>query len=156
MTFTNGYLFLSKLWIDKIVSAIEDARAIDPELMAKTSEFSLSVAYIVENLPQKIRELYESDKVVIYVEMDKGNLKQFNVSKEVPSEKVLDFIVTARYEIAKKNFQGELNLLSTFIKRLIKVSPWRKISTNPTFTIKSLSTMIELMKVMREVPTIFL
>lgn len=156
MTFTNGSLFLSKAWMDKIVSAIEDARAIDPELMAKTSEFSLSVAYVVENLPQKLKDLYKSDKVVIYVEMEKGNLKQFNVGKEMPNEKFTDFIVTTNYEIAKKNFQGELNLLSTFIKRLVKVSPWRKISMNPTFTIKSLATMLALMKVMREVPTRYL
>jgi len=88
--------------------------------------------------------------------MEKGNLKQFNVSKEMPNEKFTDFIVITKYEIAKKNFQGELNLLSTFIKRLVKVSPWRKISMNPTFTIKSLATMIALMKVMREVPTIYL
>jgi len=156
MTFTNGSLFLSKEWMDKIVSAIEDARAIDPELMAKTSEFSLSVAYVVENLPEKLKDLYKSDKVVIYVEMEKGNLKQFNVGTEMPNEKFTDFFVTTKYEIARKNFQGELNLLSTFIKRLVKVSPWRKISMNPMFTIKSLATMIALMKVMREVPTIYL
>jgi len=154
--FTNGSLFLSKAWIDKIVLAIEDARANDPELMAKTSEFSLSVAYVIEKLPEKLRELYESDKVIIYVEMDKGNLKQFNISNEMPSETLTDFIVRTKYEIAKKNFQGELNLLSTFIKRLVKVSPWRKISMNPTFTIKSLATMLALMKVMREVPTRYL
>ena len=155
MAFSNGSLFLSKVWIEKIINAIEDARALDPELMAKTSEFSLSVAYVIENLPQKLRDLYENEKVVIYVEMDKGNLTQFNVSKKMPSEKLTDFIVTAKYEIAKKNFLGELNLLSTFIKRLVKVSPWRKISTNPTFTIKSLSTMIEVLKVMRTVPTVY-
>ncbi len=150
MSLIEEFLFLTPEWMTKFVTIIEN----DLEIRSKTSEFNLSIIYIIENLPQKLRELYDGDSVSIYAELDQGDIN-FTVTKEVPSEETVDFIVTTDYEIAKKNFQGELNLLSTFIKRLIKVSPWRKISLNPAFTVKALSTVIAILKAIKKLPTVY-
>jgi len=150
-----GYVFLSKEWINKAVAAIEHAKATDESIMSQAAEFSLSVAYTIENLPQKLRNLYSSDKVTIYVELDQGTLRRFTVGTEVPEGKKPDFTVTSDYDVARKNFQGELNPVSTFIKRRIKVEPFKKLYLNPSFSAKSLSTINTLLKVMRDVPTIF-
>ncbi len=125
--------------------------------MAQASEFSLSVAYTIENLPPKLQKLYDSEQVTIYIELDEGELRRFTIGTEIPPESKPDFIVTSDYEIAKKNFQGELNPISTFMKRRIKVEPWRKLYFNPKFSARSLSTINTLLKVIQEkVPTDFL
>jgi len=149
------YLFLSKEWINKAVAAIEHAKAADEAIMSQTAEFSLTVAYTIESLPQKLRDLYNSDKVTVYVELDQGKLKRFTVGTELPKEKNPDFTVTSEYDVARKNFQGELNPISTFMKRRIKVEPFKKLYLNPAFSARALATINTLLKVMREVPTIF-
>lgn len=151
------YMFLSKEWIKKAVAAIEQAKATDKNVMAQASEFSLSIAYTIEKLPQKLKELYDSEKIRIYLELDQGELKRFTIGTEAPKGKKPDFVVTSEYEVAKKNFQGELNPISTFMKRRIKVEPWKKLYLNPRFSAKALSTVNTLLKVIRdEVPTIYL
>ncbi len=151
------YTFLTKEWIKKAVAAIEHAKATDENVMSQASEFSLSVAYTIEKLPQKLQELYGSEKVTVYVELDQGELKRFTIGAETPKEKKADFTVTSEYDVAKKNFQGELNPISTFMKRRIKVEPMKKLYLNPRFSAKSLSTINTLLKVIREeVPTCFL
>jgi len=151
LSLIEEYLFMTPEWMTKFVTIIEE----NPEIRSKTSEFNLSIIYIVENLPRELRELYGSDSVYIYAELDQGSIS-FTVEKEVVSEETVDFIVTADYEIAKKNFQGELDMLSTFIKRLIKIRPWHKISLNPVFTIKALVAVTAMLKAMRTVPTRYL
>jgi hypothetical protein len=145
------HLFLSLEWMARIVAIIEG----DPKIRSKTSEFNLRIVYIVENLPQKLKELYDGDSVSIFAELDQGDIS-FTVEKEVPSEETVDFTVTTDYEIAKKNFQGELDILATFVKRLIKIRPWYKISLNPVFTVKALSTVITILKATRDLPTNYL
>ncbi len=125
--------------------------------MSQASEFSLSVAYTIEKLPQKLKELYDSEKVTMYIELDQGKLTRFVVETKPTVEKKPDFTVTSEYDVAKKNFQGELNPISTFMKRRIKVEPMKKLYLNPRFSAKSLSTINTLLKVIREeVPTCFL
>jgi putative sterol carrier protein len=151
------YMFLSKEWIKKAVAAIEHAKAMDENVMSQASEFSLSVAYTIEKLPERLKKLYNSEKVTVYIELDQGKLTCFTIGTEPPRGKKPDFTVTSEYEVAKKNFQGELNPISTFMKRLIKVEPKRKLYLNPRFSAKSLSTINTLLKVVREeVPTFFL
>jgi len=152
---STGFLFLSEEWIRRTVSAIERAKASDESLGSQASEFSLSVAYTIENLPEKLREHYGSDKVTIYVELDEGALKRFTVGTEMPGGKNPDFVVRSEYEVVKKNFQGELNPVSTFIRRRIKVEPYRRLYADPSFTARSLSTINALLRVMRDVPTVF-
>jgi len=151
------YLFLSLEWIKKAVAAIEHAKATDKNIMSQASEFSLSIAYTIEKLPQKLKELYDSEKVTVCIELDQGKLNHFTIETEMPRGKKPDFTVTSDYDIAKKNFQGELNPISTFMKRRVKIEPWKKLYLNPRFSAKSLSTINILLKVIREeVPTFFL
>jgi len=151
------YMFLSKEWIRKAVAAIEQAKATDENVMAQASEFSLSLAYTIEKLPQNLKELYGSEQVTVYIELDQGELTHFSIGTEIPLGKKPDFTVTSDYDVARKNFQGELNPISTFMKRRIKVEPWKKLYLNPRFSAKSLSTINTLLKVIREeVPTSFL
>ncbi|NIN51921.1 MAG: hypothetical protein GTO23_01960 [Nitrososphaeria archaeon] len=141
--------------MNRAVAAIERAKAADEKISQMASEFSLSVAYLVKNLPQELREQYRNKEVIAYIELDHGALKSFTIGTEVPKGKKPDFTVESEYEVAKQNFLGELNPISTFIKRRIKVEPARKLYLNPSFSAKSLTTIIALLQVMRDVPTRF-
>jgi putative sterol carrier protein len=149
----EGYLFLSKDWIGKAVAAIERAKATDESVRKQASEFSLSIAYVIENIPEALKELYSSDRVIVYIELDKGELKRFKVDTGVKEK--TDFTVISDYEIAKKNFTGELNPVSTFIRRQIKIEPMRKVYADPSFSAKALTTVNTLLKIIKEVPTVF-
>lgn len=149
----SSSVFLSEDWVKKIGAVIEKAKATDKEVMDLASEFSLDVAYKIEELPKRLSDLYGSERITIYVELDKGILKKFTAERDVPSEKDPDFTVESKYSIAKKIFLGEMNLASAFVRRAFKVKPFRKIYANPSFSAKSLTTFNVLLKVMSQVVT---
>lgn len=61
-------LFLSDEWVRKAVGLIEKAKASDEDVRNLTSEFSLSVAYVIDQLPEGLKRIYGGDKVAIYIE----------------------------------------------------------------------------------------
>lgn len=153
----NGkfYTFLSQEWVRKLVAAIEQAKSTDENLRSLASEFSLSVVYVVKDLPDELKKHYNSDEVMIYVELDRGVTKQFTIGTEIPAGKNPDFTVESTYDIAKKIFKGELTVASAFVRRQVKVKPLLKMYADPAFTAKSLMTFNVLLKVMGAVPTVF-
>jgi putative sterol carrier protein len=150
---SSSSVFLSEDWVKKIGAIIEKAKATNLEVMELASEFSLGVAYKIEELPKRLRDMYGSERVTIYVELDKGILKKFTAEKEVSNGKDPDFTVESKYSVAKKIFLGEMNLASAFVRRAFKVKPFRRIYANPSFSAKSLTTFNVLLKVMSEVET---
>jgi putative sterol carrier protein len=152
---TTKALFLSEEWVKRMGAAIEKAKATDAEVRSLASEFSLGVAYVITNLPERLREIYGRDRVAIYVELDEGVLKRFTAGQDVLKGKDPDFTVESRYETAKKIFLGEMNLASAFVRRAFKVKPFTKIYANPSFSARSLTTFNVLLKVMHTVETDF-
>lgn len=83
----------------------------------------------------------------------KAELKRFRVDTRVDEK--TDFRVISDYEIAKKNFTGELNPVSTFIRRQIKVEPHEKGIRQPILQRKSSYNHQHPLKIIREIPTVF-
>ncbi len=137
------------------MAAIERAKAEDEKVREMASEFTLKVVYVIENLPEHLRKKYGSDKVQIYVELDRGKTKRFVVGKDLPVKNSPDFTVISDYKVAERIFKGELTVASAFVKRHIKVRPLMKLYANPAFTAKSLATFNLLLEVMSKVPTRF-
>ncbi len=152
---TTSCLFLSEEWVRRIGAAIEKAKATDPEVKSLASEFSLSVAYVVSDLPERLQQIYGSNQVAIYVELEEGLLKRFTAGKDIPGGKAPDFTVESGYHTAKQIFLGEMNLASAFVRRAFKVKPFTRIYANPSFSAKSLTTFNVLLKVMHRVETEF-
>lgn len=144
--------FLSDGWVRKAVIAIERAKSTNPEIMSLASEFSLSVAYVIKNLPDRLREAF-GKSLTIYVELDRGVTKRFAVTKEVPEGASPDYTVESTYDVAKRIFSGELSPGTAFVSRLVKVKPLTKVYSNPAFTAKSLVLFAALLRVIRDVPT---
>ncbi|MEM4298363.1 MAG: hypothetical protein QW815_08355 [Nitrososphaerota archaeon] len=151
----SGPLFLSNEWIRKAVGLIERAKANDESIRRLTSEFSLSVAYVIDRLPDELKGLYDSDRIIIYIKLDRGLIKEFDIGKELPKDQDADFIVESSYDVARKIFTNEVNVGTAFVRRYIRVRPFYKLYANPSFTAKSLITMNVLLQVMGKVPTIF-
>ncbi|MEM2910288.1 MAG: hypothetical protein QXO01_04405 [Nitrososphaerota archaeon] len=146
--------FLSEGWVRKAVIAIEKAKSTDPEIMSLASGFSLSVAYVIKDLPDMLKETFDKS-LTIYVELDKGMTKRFAVTKDIPDDVNPDYTVESTYDVARKIFSGELSPGTAFVSRLVKVKPLAKIYSNPTFTAKSLILFAALLRVIREVPTLW-
>jgi putative sterol carrier protein len=152
---SNKLTFLSEEWVRHVVATIERAKSTNESIKALASEFSLSVAYIINGLPKPLKELYNSDSVAIYIELNHGVIKRFVVGAEAPKESSPDFTVESDYIIAKKIFLGEINPASAFIKRYIKVKPLMKLYMDPSFTAKSITIANMLRKAIETVPTVF-
>ncbi len=146
-------LFLSKEWIYRATRLIEEAKRVDEDFRRKTRDFTLSVAYVVKDIPPILRDMYSSDEVYIYIELSEGRLKKLAIN---PREKVEpDFTVESQYEIARDIFSGKLSLGAAFVQRKIKVSPFMKLYANPAFTAKSLVTASAILKILSKIPTTY-
>ncbi len=146
------YLFLSREWIIEATRAIEEAKRVDEEFRELARGFTLTVAYIVKNLPRRLRELYGSDVITILIKLEEGVLKKLEISPGQVKHDA-DFRVESDYEVAKKLFSGELSAGSAFVKKKISVGPISKLYMNPAFTARSLVTASKMLKIMARVPT---
>jgi putative sterol carrier protein len=149
------HVFLSKNWVHNVVKAIEKAKAEDESFRSLTYGFSLTLAYVITDLPENLRSSYGSDKAAIFIELEDGFLKKLIIDKDVPTDKNIDFTVKSSYEIAKKMFLGELKPATAFIKRKVKIKPFMKLYRDPAFTAKSIITINAILKIIKDVPTIF-
>jgi len=147
--------FLSEEWVRQVVATIEQAKLINKDLKTLASEFRLNIAYIINELPEALKKRYNSNKLVVYIELNHGVIRKFIVNSKEPKESSPDFTVESSYSIAKKIFLGEINPATAFIKRYIKVKPLMKLYTDPAFTAKSITAAIALRKAIENVPTEF-
>lgn len=138
-----------------MVRAIENAKATDEEFRKLTEGFSLKVAYVIGDLPPKLREQHNSGEVVIFVELAEGAMRGLAVGTRVPDDKKPDFTVRSDYAMAKKIFLGEINPATAFIKRQFKAEPFRKLYMDPAFTAKSIVTANAILRVIKDIPTAF-
>lgn len=152
---STGSPFLSDRWVREVIATIEQAKSRDPGVRSLASEFSLSWSYVIRHLPQSLEEEYVSDKLLIYVKVDRGTVRHFTLGTEPPKGTAPDFTVESSYDTAKKIFLGELNPAAAFIRRHVKVSPLMKLYADPAFTAKSLTAINVLLRVAQKVPTVF-
>jgi putative sterol carrier protein len=148
-------VFLSKNWIHNVVRAIEKAKAEDKSFRSLTYGFSLSLAYVITDLPEELRSRYGGNEAAIFIELEDGFLRKLIVNKEIPADKSVDFTVKSSYEVAKKIFLGELKPATAFIKRKVKIKPFMKLYQDPAFTAKSIIAINAMLKIIKGVPTIF-
>jgi len=151
----DRHVFLSKNWVHNVVKAIERAKAEDEGFRSLTYGFSLSLAYVITELPETLKDRYGGDEAVIFIELEDGFLRKLIVDKEVPTDKKADFTVRSSYEVAKKIFLGELKPATAFVKRKVKVRPFMKLYQDPAFTAKSIIAINAMLKIIKDVPTIF-
>jgi putative sterol carrier protein len=151
----SRFIFLSKDWVHKIVQAIEKAKAEDKDFRSLTYDFSLSIAYIITELPESLSRRYGRDEIAIFIELEEGFLRKLIVDAEIPADRSVDFTIKSSYDVAKKIFLGELKPATAFIKRKVKVKPFMKLYRDPAFTAKSIITINAILKIIKEVPTVF-
>jgi putative sterol carrier protein len=147
--------FLSPEWIHKVTAVIQGTRSKDENFRKLTSGYSLNLAYVLTDLPLKLRELYSNNnQAVLFVQLDKGRVKKLEIGTELPKEKT-DFTITSTYNVVKQIFAGELNPASTFISGQLKVEPLSRVYSRPRFTAKSIVAANAMLKLARQVPTGF-
>jgi putative sterol carrier protein len=149
----KNFIFLSREWITHAVSEIEKAKANNKELRMRLSGVNFRLAFKVVDLPPKLRELYGGDQLVAYFEVNNSDLKNFLLTNKVPKD--VDFTITANYAVAKKVFEGEVDPLTAFTNFMVRVRPFRKLFSNPLSSAKLLSVANELVKLVKNVSTIF-
>ncbi len=145
--------FLYQDWIHEVTRVVQGARAKDEELRKYTSDYSLNLAYVITELPEKLKEIY-SEQLVLFVKLDKGVVQKLEIGIEIPEENI-DFTVFSSHDTAKKIFTEKLNPASAFIKKQLKVEPLGKIYKMPRFTARSIITGNMILKYARQVPTEF-
>jgi len=150
-----GFVFLSKDWIHEVVRAIEKAKEEDESFRSLTCDFSLSLAYVIRDIPQRLRDRYGRDEVVIFVELVEGFLRKLMVGVELPAERDVDFTIKSSYGVAKRIFLGELKPATAFIRRKVKVEPFMRLYRDPAFTAKSIVIINAIMKIIKDIPTAF-
>jgi len=159
MTEVSGYqdthVFLSPQWVHEVTRVVQGARRTDENFRKLAKGFSLSLAYLISELPQELREQYGGNQVAIFIQLDKGTVRRLQIGTELPQEKI-DFTVASSYNVAKQIFQGELNPATSFINRQFRVEPLKRVYQRPKFAAKSIVTGNLILKIARQVPTVFL
>lgn len=149
------YPFLFQEWIHEVTRVVQGARAKDEDFKKQTSDYSLNLAYVITDLPAKLRELYSNEgQLVLFVKLDKGTVQELVIGTEIPEEKI-DFTVFSSYSTAKQIFMAELNPATAFINRQLKVEPLGKVYRRPRFAAKSIITGNMILQIARQVPTRF-
>jgi putative sterol carrier protein len=149
----ENFIFLSREWITSAVLEIERAKANNEELRKRLSGVNFRLAFRVIDIPPKLRELYGSDQVVAYFKIDNGDLKDFFLTNKAPKD--IDFTITAEYTVAKEILEGKVDPLTAFTNFMVRVRPFRRLFSNPLSSAKLLSIANDLLKLVKNVPTIF-
>lgn len=150
----SGYVFLSPEWVWEVTRTVQAARKSNEDFGKLTSDFSLSLAYKVTDIPQTVGNGQGSNQVVVFLRLDKGTVRKLRIEAELPKEKV-DFTVASNYSVVKQIFQGELNPATSFINGQLKVEPLNKVYQRPRFAAKSIVTGNAILRIARQVPTLF-
>jgi putative sterol carrier protein len=150
----DEYLFLSPEWVHQATRAIQAARSTDKNFGKLAQSFSMSLIYVVTELPQCLREVHGGPQLVVLVQLDKGTVRRLWLGTDVPGDKH-DFIVSSSYSLAKQIFCGEGNPATAFIDRKFKVEPMSRVYQRPRFTAKAIVTGNAMLKVARRVATVF-
>jgi len=150
----EGYLFLSPEWVHEVARTIQGARSADKDLGKLAQDFSLTLVYVVTELPQSLRELHGGHQMVVLVQLDKGTVRRLWLGTEVPEEKH-DFLVSSSYSLARQIYLGEANPATAFIDRQFKVEPLSRVYRSPRFTARAIVTGNAMLKIGRRVATVF-
>jgi len=150
----RGYLFLSPEWVHEVTRVVQAARRTDEDFRKLAADFSLSLAYLITDIPRELQERYGGSQAVIFIQLDKGTVRKLRIGAELPQEKV-DFTLISDYSVAKQIFQGELNPATSFINRQFRVEPLSKVYQRPKFAAKSVVAGNAILKIARRVPTVF-
>jgi len=149
----KNFIFLSREWITSAVLEIEKAKANNEELRKRLSGVNFRLAFKIIDIPPKLRELHGSDQIIVYLKIDNGDLTDFLLTNKAP--KNVDFTITAKYAIAKEIFEGKVDPLTAFTNFMVRVRPFRRLFSNPLSSAKLLSIANDLLKLVKNVPTIF-
>jgi len=149
----KNFIFLSREWITSAVLEIEKAKANNEELRKRLSGVNFKLAFKIIDIPPKLKELYGSDQIVAYFKIDNGDLKDFLLTSKAPKD--VDFTITAGYAVAKEIFEGKVDPLTAFTNYMVRVRPFRRLFSNPLSSAKLLSIANDLLKLVKNVPTIF-
>ncbi|MBI4295389.1 MAG: hypothetical protein HY669_04400 [Chloroflexi bacterium] len=150
----EGRLFLSPEWVHEVTRVVQSARGSDANFRKLTQGFSLSLLYVITELPQSLRELHNGAQLAILVQLDKGTVRKILLGTGTPEDKV-NFTVSSSYSLAKRIFIGEMNPAVAFIDRQLKVDPLREVYRRPRFTARAITAGNALLKVARHVLTVF-
>ncbi len=153
----SGYTFLSREWTHEVVKRIQGSRARDAQFHDLTSEFTLNLLYQITDFPPTIRGLYGDGvdgRLDIFVRLEKGSVKKLDIGIKAPEDKP-DFTVSSRYTVARQIFTNELNAATSFVSRQIKIEPLAKVYLRPKFTAKAVVAANQILKIAREVPTLY-
>lgn len=152
--YEGGYVFLSKDWIIAFTRAVEEAKRSDEKFNSLTRGFTLTLKYIVVNLPGKLEKFYNDNKVVIFMHIVEGILKKLVIGPEAENMSA-DFTVESDYDVAKSLFSGDLNPGTAFTEQKIKVSPLANLYRDPSFTARAIITANAMLKIASKIPTVF-
>lgn len=150
----SAYVFLSPEWVHEVTRVVQAARRMDENFRKLASRFSLSLTYLVTDIPQGLRECYGGSQSVVFVQLERGTVRKLWIGTELPAEKP-DFTVATNYDVAKQIFLGQLNPATSFINRQLKVEPLSRVYQRPRFAAKSIVTGNAILKIARQVPTLF-
>lgn len=151
----DEFVFLSPEWIREVLRLVQCARRHNESFRRLAREFSLKLAYVVTDLPKELQRYYDgSSQLVIFVQLDKGTVRRFEVRPELPGEEC-DFTVYTEYGVAKRIFQGDLTPGSSFINRLVRVEPLSKVYRRPKFAARSIVVGNLILKFARRARTVF-
>ncbi len=145
-------LFLSPEWVREAVRVVQGARTKDEEFNRLTSGYSLNLAYVITDIPPKLRELYSSEKITLFIQLDKGVVKNFKILTEPPAEKI-DFTISSSYSVIKEIFLEKLSETAAFLNRQLKVEPLSMVYRRPRFASKSMIVANMILRFCRQIPT---
>lgn len=149
------YVFLTPQWVHEVTRVVQAARSTDKSFGKMAQGFSLTLLYLIAELPPGLKEQYNGSQLAVLVQLEKGMVKKLQLGTEVPKDKV-EFTVSSNYGVARQIFLGETNPATAFIDRQIKVEPLSRVYQRPRFTAKAIVTGNALLKIARRVPTVYL
>lgn len=147
-------LFLSPGWVDQAVKTIQLARVTDRQFRSLVRGLTLDLVYLIWDIPPALRSLYGADRLTIFVELERGKLRNIWSGTEAPSNEA-DFTVGSNYKTFKQIYVGEINPATAFINRDVKVEPMARLYRNPAFSARSISTGNHMLRILQKVPTAF-
>lgn len=152
-TEAGACLFLSPEWIDEVVASLRKSTRTDPYLKNILSAFTMRIVFVVQDLPDELREYYESDQAVIYARVEKGAIAKLKLAGELPGERY-QMQVTCEYQLAQKIITGKASPVASFLKRRLLVEPVN-FPQWPKYVPKARIAVNLLLKLARRIPATF-
>jgi hypothetical protein len=148
------FLFLAPAWVEEVFRLAHAASVEDARFRDYASRFTCDIEYLIEGIPEKLREHYGgSSQVAVRVTVRKGCLRGSATGGGKPLAGA-NLRLISSYQTAERLYLGKTRILPAYLRGQLKVEHTPQFRQWPDLATRGLLAAGIFVNIARKVPTL--